>query len=149
MWPGPPPAPLPGGTVTENPPRPDEEMEPLGRLYPAELAEAIASHERDSAYDQVIVGYMLQIADELKAGQTPESAALRRRISKLIASMDRGSMGQLLEMGGDAAQRQRFLLNAAEGLTLDAVLELVHDAADPLQEVVIRRRLDDEVVGAA
>jgi hypothetical protein len=110
-------------------PLPEEEVETLEKVDPAALADAIATHQRDSAYDQVIVGYMLQIADELKAGQTPESAALRKRISKLIASLDRTSMGQLLEMGGDAAQRRRFLLNAAEGMTLDAVLELVQAAA--------------------
>lgn len=114
----------------------DDELEALERVDPAELADAIASHERDSAYDQVIVGYLLQIADELKAGQTPESAALRKRISKLIASLDRSSMTQLLEMGGDAAQRRRFLLNAAEGMTLDAVLELVQAAAGSERQTI-------------
>jgi hypothetical protein len=123
-------------SVIEDAPLPEEEIETLEKLDPTELAEAIASHQRDSAYDQVIVGYMLQIADELKAGQSPESAALRKRISKLIAAMDRTSMGQLLEMGGDAAQRRRFLLNAAEGMTLDAVLELVQAAAGSEQQTI-------------
>lgn len=114
----------------------EDELEALERVDPAQLADAIASHERDSAYDQVIVGYLLQIADELKGGQTPESGALRKRISKLIASLDRTSMSQLLEMGGDTAQRRRFLLNAAEGMTLDAVLELVQAAASSERQTI-------------
>jgi hypothetical protein len=114
----------------------EDEIEALEKVDPARLADAIASHERESAYDQVIVGYLLQIADELKAGQTQESAALRKRISKLIAALDRGSMSQLLEMGGDVAQRRRFLLNAAEGMTLDAVLELVQAAASSERQTI-------------
>jgi hypothetical protein len=114
----------------------EDELEALEKVDPAELAGAIAGHERDSAYDQVIVGYLLQIADELKGGQTPESAALRKRISKLISSLDQTSMSQLLEMGGDVAQRRRFMLNAAEGMTLDAVLELVQAAAQSEQQTI-------------
>src|SRR5436305_1303792 len=55
-------------------------------LEPAVVARAIEEHQREQAYDQVIVGYMLQIANELKAGgadgSAPESAALQNRISR-------------------------------------------------------------------
>lgn len=103
---------------------------------PTEIARAIDQHRRDAAYDQVIVGYMLQIADELKGGGTAESAALKRRVSQLVSTLESGTLGRLLEMGGDRAQQQRFLLSAAEGMAVDAVLELVR-AASAVQDETI------------
>ncbi len=51
-----------------------------------ELAESINSHGREKAYDQVIVGYLLQIADELSeqgGGETdfPEACEIGSRRS--------------------------------------------------------------------
>lgn len=96
---------------------------------PKAVARAIDQHRRDAAYDQVIVGYMLQIADELKGGATPESGALKRRVSQLVSTLEDGTLQRLLEMGGDRGQQRRFLLSAAEGMTVDAVLELVRAAS--------------------
>jgi hypothetical protein len=108
----------------------------LENTDPAVVAEAIRAHQRDAAYDQVIVGYMLQIADELKGGQVPESAALKRRVSKLVGDLDQGTLQRLLGMGGDSAQQQRFLLNAAEGMAADAVVQLIQAAAETNAQTV-------------
>lgn len=94
---------------------------------PAVVARAIARHARGDAYAQVVVGYMLQMADELRAAGG-ETADLRRRMSSLIQSLDSGTVRRLLEMGGDGAQREKFLLSAAEGLTANAVIDLVRAA---------------------
>ncbi len=98
-------------------------------LDPAALATAIEGHEREVAYDQVVVGYLLQISDELRCGQTPESAALRQRVSRLISSLRPETLSRLLEMGGNTVQRRRFLLDASQGVAVDAVVELVEAAA--------------------
>lgn len=111
----------------------DDDME---NTDPTVVAQAISAHERDAAYDQVIVGYMLQIAEQLKAGQVPESAGLRRRVSRMVSTLESGTLQQLLEMGGDAAQRRQFLLSAAEGLAADAVVDLVRAAATTSQQTV-------------
>ncbi|HKI94063.1 MAG TPA: hypothetical protein VJ992_02110 [Gemmatimonadales bacterium] len=103
---------------------------------PTEIARAIDQHRRDAAYDQVIVGYMLQIADELKGGGTAESAALKRRVSQLVSTLESGTLGRLLEMGGDRAQQRRFLLSATEGMAVDAVLELVRAASTVQDETI-------------
>lgn len=113
----------------------DEEAE-LVNADPAVVAKAIETRQRDGAYDQVIVGYMLQIADELKAGQTSESGALRKRVSDLVSSLDRGTLARLLSMGGDAAQRRRFLLNASEGMAVDAIVDLVQAAGQAGEQTV-------------
>ena len=96
---------------------------------PAAVAEAIQSHERGTAYDQVIVGYMLQIANELKGASGTGSVALRKRMSRLVSALDEGTLRRLLDMGGDLSQRRQFILDASQGMAVDAVLDLVNAAS--------------------
>ena len=98
-------------------------------LEPEAVAHAIDEHDREQAYDQVIVGYLLQIAREVSADGQREGSGLQRRISRLVGSLQPGTLRRLLEMGGDAAQRRRFVLDASQGMTVDAVVELVQAAA--------------------
>ncbi len=103
---------------------------------PTQVARAIQAHPRGTAYDQVIVGYLLQIADEVKAGVAPEDQALRRRVSELITELDSETLGRLLEMGGDRGQRRQFLISASDGLAVDAVIDLVRAAGQSEKENV-------------
>lgn len=96
---------------------------------PVMVAQAIEAHERGTAYDQVIVGYMLQIADELKEAGGSGAVALRKRMSKLIAELDEQTLARLLDMGGDLSQRRQFILNASQGMAVDAVVEIVRAAS--------------------
>src|SRR5581483_3183930 len=54
---------------------------------PVLVAKAIDEHKRDAAYDQVVVGYLLQIAEELKKKGGKDAAALQKRISRLVATL--------------------------------------------------------------
>ena len=103
---------------------------------PAIIAKAIDDHARGEAYDQVIVGYLLQIAQELKSAGGQEAVELRRRTSRLISEMQPDTLRRLIEMGGDSAQRRQFVLDASHGMAVDAVLEVVRAAADASQQVV-------------
>jgi hypothetical protein len=96
---------------------------------PAVVANAIESHQREQAYDQVIVGYLLQIANELKSGERAEGEALRRRISQLVSNLTPETLRRLLDMGGDAGQRRQFVLDAAEAMAADVVLDVARAAA--------------------
>jgi hypothetical protein len=96
---------------------------------PEVVAQAIEDHGREQAYDQVIVGYLLQIAHEVRHDGSREHGRLQRRISKLVGSLQPQTLERLLEMGGDAVQRRRFVLDAAQGMTVHAVVELVRAAA--------------------
>jgi hypothetical protein len=98
-------------------------------LEPATVARAIDEHQREEAYDQVIVGYLLQIGDELKTAEGAEAAGLQRRVSRLVGSLKESTLEKLLEMGGDKAQRRKFLLDASQGVTVEAVVELVRAAS--------------------
>jgi hypothetical protein len=97
---------------------------------PAVIARAIDEHPSSAAYDQVVVGYLLQIADELKSAGGAEAVALRRRTSKLMGALRPGTLRRLIEMGGDVAQRTKFAIDATHGLAVDAVLEIVRAMAD-------------------
>lgn len=96
---------------------------------PLVVAEAIEKKKAEQAYDQVIVGYLLQIAEELKEqGGTPEAAELQKKISELVRQLSPEAIKRLLQMGGDINQRRNFLLNASQGMTVEAVMDLVNAA---------------------
>ncbi|HEV2290607.1 MAG TPA: hypothetical protein VGR60_02055, partial [Gemmatimonadales bacterium] len=97
---------------------------------PGEVARAIDEHARETTYDQVVVGYLLQIADELKMNPQPAGAGLQRRVSRLVSALRPETLRRLLEMGGDATQRRRFVLDASQGMAVSAVVDLVKAAAD-------------------
>ncbi len=108
---------------------PDEEADDSAAFEPATVAKAIDEHQREQAYDQVIVGYLLQIGEELKTAEGPEAAGLQRRVSRLVASLKDSTLERLLEMGGDKSQRRKFLLDASQGVTVEAVVDLVKAAS--------------------
>jgi len=101
-------------------------------MEPAVIAQAIDQHSKAEAtgYDQVIVGYLLQIAAELKTAGSTEAAALRRRTSRLIRTLKPETLQRLVAMGGDFAQRRQFVSDATEGMAVDAVLDIVKAAAE-------------------
>ena len=104
---------------------------------PAEVARAIDDHARETTYDQVIVGYLLQIADELKTTpEQPAATGLQRRVSRLVSSLRPDTLRRLLEMGGDSTQRRRFVLDASQGMAVSAVVDLVKAAADSSQQSI-------------
>ncbi len=114
---------------TSNPATPRAEQDESTALEPATVARAIDEHQREEAYDQVIVGYLLQIGEELKTAEGPEAAGLQRRVSRLVGSLKESTLARLLEMGGDKAQRRKFLLDASQGITVEAVVDLVKAAS--------------------
>ena len=105
---------------------------------PAVIAQAINEHSKAEAtgYDQVIVGYLLQIAAELKTAGSAEAAALRRRTSRLIRTLKPETLQRLVRMGGDFAQRRQFVSDAADGMAVDAVLDILKAAAETSHETI-------------
>lgn len=110
-----------GGKVSED----DAES-----VDPKLVAQAIEETKRDTAYDQVVVGYLLQIAEEIKSKGGKEAAALKKRVSQLMGSLSTEARKRILEMGGDFRQRKKFVADAAQGMTAEAVIDLVKAAAE-------------------
>ena len=100
------------------------------------VAQAINEHARGEAYDQVIVGYLLQIAEELKIPGGREAMELRRRTSRMIAELRPETLQRLVDMGGDVAQRHKFVLDATHGMAVDAVLEILRAAATSSNQTI-------------
>jgi hypothetical protein len=108
----------------------DAEAEAARTTEPSAVAHAINEHPEAQAYDQVIVGYLLQIAGELRTDADDSgNAALRRRVSRLVSELSDDVLERLVSMGGDVEQRLRFLMDAATGFGGSAVVELVRAAA--------------------
>lgn len=107
-------------------------------IEPEKVARAIDQHDREPAYDQVIVGYLLQIAHEVRHDDTviPADEGLKRRISKLVGTLQPETLRRLLEMGGDSLQRRAFLLDSTDGMTVDAIIDLVKAAADAEKQAI-------------
>ena len=96
---------------------------------PAAVARAISQHSESDAYDQVIVGYLLQIVQELRTASGPEAVQLNQRMGELVAAMDPGALARLLHMGGDSGQRHEFLISASQGLNGESILRLMQAAS--------------------
>jgi hypothetical protein len=102
----------------------------------AAIAEAINEHEAAPAYDQVIVGYMLQLATQLREAGPDSAKSVRSRMSNLITRLDGRTLKRLVEMGGDIGQRERFVLDTADTLSTDAVLDVLKAAADSSEQTI-------------
>ena len=96
---------------------------------PSVVARAIDEHPSADAYDQVVVGYLLQIGRELKTATSAGNEGLRSKASSMIAALKPETLRRLVEMGGDAGQRGEFVLDATHGMAVDAVMEVVKAAA--------------------
>lgn len=100
------------------------------------VAQKIAGHDREAAYDQVIVGYLLQLAEELKSGVASEAREIREKVSGVIEALETDTLERLLGMGGSLEQREQFVLDANQSLTVDAVLKILEAAADSREQTI-------------
>ena len=103
---------------------------------PTAVAKAINVRRGEAAYEQAVVGYLLQIAQELRTSEGADTAVLRSRVSGLVRSLSPEAIRRLLEMGGNLTQRRTFLTDASAGMATDAVLTLTVAAAQVSQQAI-------------
>jgi hypothetical protein len=111
---------LPDGTETDL----------AGSSHPGVLAAAINRRIREVSYDQTVVSYLVRVAEEVAVGETVEQAWLRRRLSRLIASLDPAALERLLQVGGTDIHRRKLVLAASQTLAADAVLKVIQAAGE-------------------
>jgi hypothetical protein len=107
-----------------------EHEDVAGLDAPEEVARAINEHPEMAAYDQVIVGYLTQLARELRTTDTGAAGEVRERLARMLGGLDQGTLNRLVSMGGDAVQRQSFLLDAADAFSTSAVVDVLEAAAE-------------------
>jgi hypothetical protein len=98
------------------------------------VARSIDGHPAAEGYDQTVSGFLTQLTEELRSDGA--SAAVRVRASELVASLSPDTLRRLLRMGGDAAQRRRFVLDASRVFTSEAVVRVVEAAAEASGQTV-------------
>jgi len=103
---------------------------------PREIARAINTHADEGTYDKAVVRYLVEIARELTTAPAENATELHERTMGLISSLDADSLRRLVHMGGDAEQRHQFVRDAAHGMAVDAVLEIVKAASDTDQQTI-------------
>ncbi len=99
-------------------------------LDPDDVAKAIDGHPGTAAYDQVIIGYLVQIAEELKSSPAADHGSLRRRTARLIRSLQPETLQRLVTMGGNVTQRRTFVMGATTGMAMDSVVKILKAAAE-------------------
>ncbi len=114
----------------------DEELRPEDAPDAGTIARTIAKHRREGAYDQVIVGYLLQLAEELKSSEGGDAEVVRRRLSSLINELDPDTLRRMVEMGGDVTQRRRFVLDSSKSLAVDSVVRILQAAAEATEQSI-------------
>jgi len=102
---------------------------------PAALARAIDAHEGVQAYDQVVVGYLLQIAQALRTAATSDADALRVRTSGLIDALRPETLRRLVRASQSGA-RSGFVRDAVRTLGARAVIDVLKATADVSGETI-------------
>jgi hypothetical protein len=103
---------------------------------PLVVAEAIDRKSGEVAYDQVVLGYLARVAEEVSRRRGPADDQLVQRISRLIEALNPETLRRLLEAGADQAERRNFVLNASQILAADVVIEIVEAAAQVSHQTI-------------
>ncbi len=107
-----------------------EEEDVAVEAGPAALARAIRER-REAGYDRVIVGYLLQLADELNGAEGAAAEEIREKMAELLNEFDDPTLRRLLKLGGGYAQRKRFVSDLSHsGMAMDAVFKVLRAAAE-------------------
>lgn len=108
---------------------------------PRKVAASIDGRQGDAGFDQMIIGCLVQLVDELKATGAVASSGIQRRVSELIGHLSNRGLTRLLGMG-TATRGATFLANANQTLAAQAVVELVRaasaTAATPISNQMLR-----------
>jgi len=106
------------------------------------VAASIDRHDGDTGYDQVIIGCLVQLVDELKAAGAVAPSGIQRRVSDLIGNLSDRGLKRLLGMGATTSRGRKFLADATQTLAVHAVVELVRaassQAATPISNQMLR-----------
>ena len=93
-------------------------------LDPLVLANALNEKKDDPEYDQTVVSALMEITEALKGAQGEEAAETAGKMADLLRTLQPDTLERLMEMGGDAEQRKKFVLDASQSLAAEPLLGL-------------------------
>ena len=97
------------------------------------LADQVRS-KGDRELREQIAEYVRHIAYELKGARGAAAEEIRRRFSDFMNRIDAETMERIVDSGGSFSRRQRFLLDANQSLSADAVLKILQAAASQTEQ---------------
>ncbi len=100
-----------------------------GATDPAGMARAIDARQWDDQYGQRIAETLTDLMEACRARGGAEAIALQSQISRLISSMSPETLERLVMLERNEVERQRFLLEIAQSMAVDAVMDLVQAAS--------------------
>jgi hypothetical protein len=103
---------------------------------PLVVDETIDPKSGEITYHRVVLSYLARIAEETSRKRGAAENQLLQRISSLIQELDSETLRRLLETGADHAERHKFVLNAAQTLAAEAVVEVVEAAAKASHQTI-------------
>ncbi len=92
---------------------------------PERISDAISRRAANGSYSRDVLAALLRAAGEIREQDSLQATSMRRRLSDVIATMSPEALSRLLEMGGDANIRARFLQQSMDVLGTDALVRLV------------------------
>lgn len=99
------------------------------KLEPEEIAAAINELHPDGRRDEKVITALSDLAEACRGRGRAETLALQRQLSRLIGRLTPSALERLLQMGGNAEKRRKWLLQATGMMTADVIVTLVEAAA--------------------
>ncbi|MCU0621536.1 MAG: hypothetical protein MUC69_08545, partial [Gemmatimonadales bacterium] len=103
--------------------------EAAAKLEPEQVAEAINALSPDGRRDEKVVTALADLAEACRGRGRAETLALQRQLSRLIGRLTPAALERLLQMGGNAEKRRKWLLQATGIMAADVIVTLVEAAA--------------------
>jgi len=114
-----------------------EEVEADGAATdPEGVALALSSRRPEERYDRMVVGYLQELARELRQSSEREAETVRRRVSELLERLDESTLKRLVASGPGRRRAAGFVLDVNQSLSVEAVTRLLQAAASTTGETI-------------
>lgn len=104
---------------------------------PESVAEQLdAEVGKDEYRDRMIASQLFRLAEQLSQARGRDAVRLRKRMTKMVLQLQPETMSRLLEVGGEGGRGDKFLVDSADAMDVEAVVELIQAAAEHRSEDV-------------
>lgn len=96
---------------------------------PEAMARNVEREMGEDVRDRMVAVQLFRLAEQLSNARGRAARRLRQRMSQMILSLDAETLERLLELGREGGREDPFLVDAADALDTEAVVELIQAAA--------------------
>ncbi len=103
---------------------------------PARLAAELDRRADEQGLQDRVTDQLSQLVAELRATSGVEAEEIRDRVNRLLAALEPEILDRIVQMGGDAEARRRFLHDVNHALPVDAVFRILESAARTSEQTI-------------